>query len=139
MRERLRVALALAALTATGGNWAAPKPTPTATATKSAAAPARKLDLADTAAGTYQGDVISDARGSSQSDVTITVTRTAPNTVSVASSYGRLPTFTVRLTRAMQTIQQASGDNVFLLDLSRSPRHLDVTVDDASWSGEKQN
>ena len=108
-----------------------------ADARKTAAA-APKTDLADTAAGTYAGDVISDSRGSSQSDVTITVTKTAPNTVSVASSYPRLPTFTVRLTRAMQTIQAASGNNVFLLDLARTPRHLDVTVDGASWSGVKQ-
>ena len=28
--------------------------------------------------------------------------------------------------------------HVFLLDLSRSPRHLDITDDDASWSGDKQ-
>lgn len=102
------------------------------------ASKAPRLDLADTAAGTYSGDVISDARGSSQSDVTITVTKIAPNTVKVSSSYDRLPDFTVQLTRAMQTIQQRSGDNVFLLDLAKTPRHLDVTVDDASWSGDKQ-
>ncbi|HEX7917089.1 hypothetical protein [Rudaea sp.] len=100
----------------------------------------RRLDLADTAAGTYFGEVISDARGSSQSGVEITVRRIAPNTVSVTSSYPRLPAFTTRLTRAMQTIQHTGGDAsiVFLLDLSKSPRHLDVTVDDASWSGDKQ-
>ncbi len=107
------------------------------------AAPATKpapprVDLADTAAGTYRGDVISDARGSSHSDVTITVTKVGPGTVRVTSSYSRLPAFTVKLTRAMNTIQQASGNTVFLLDLSKTPRHLDVTVDDASWSGDKQ-
>ena len=100
----------------------------------------RRPDLADAAAGTYFGEVISDSRGSSQSGVTITVQRTAPNTVSVTSSYPRLPAFTTRLTRAMQTIQHTGGDAsiVFLLDLSKHPRHLDVTVDDASWSGDKQ-
>jgi len=97
-----------------------------------------KLDLADTVQGTYYGDVISDSRGSSRSDVTITVTKVSPNTVEVASSYGRLPHFTVRLTRAMRTIQQASGDNVFLVDQSSSPWRLDVTVDGASWSGERR-
>lgn len=100
----------------------------------------RRLDLADAAAGTYFGEVISDSRGASQSGVTITVERTAPNTVRVTSSYPRLPTFTTRLTRAMNTIQHSGGDAsiVFLLDLSKSPRHLDVTVDEASWSGDKQ-
>lgn len=111
-----------------------------AEATKPATGAAKKhvLDLADVAAGTYFGDVISDSRGSSQSDVTITVVKTGPNTVRVSSSYARLPTFTVRLTRAMQTIQQASGDTVFLIDQSKSPWSLDVTVDEASWSGTKR-
>lgn len=109
------------------------------TAPVSLSAQAKKpTDLADVAQGTYHGDVISDARGSSQSDVTITVTKTAPGTVEVTSSYPRLPKFTTRLTRAMQTIQQASGNTVFLLDLSRTPNRLDITVDDASWSGERQ-
>ena len=95
-------------------------------------------DLADTVEGTYYGDVISDSRGESQSGVTITVKKVAPNTISVSSSYARLPTFSVKLTRAMQTIQQARGDNVFLVDLAKSPWSLDVTVDEASWSGTKQ-
>ena len=94
-------------------------------------------DLADTVKGDYYGDIISDSRGSSQSDVTVTVTKVSRNTVKVVSSE-RLPAFTVHLTRAMQTIQQASGDNVFLVDQSKSPWSLDVTVDGASWSGTKQ-
>ena len=109
------------------------------------AAPAKKApdhppkpDLADTVQGSYYGDVISDSRGASRSSVTITVTKVAPNTVEVSSSYKRLPNYTVKLTRAMQTIQQASGDNVFLVDRSKTPWRLDVTVDGASWSGEKR-
>jgi hypothetical protein len=94
-------------------------------------------DLADTVKGEYFGDIISDSRGSSQSDVTVTVTKAGPNTVKVAASE-RLPTFTVHLTRAMQTIQQSNGDNVFLVDQSKSPWSLDVTVDGASWSGAKR-
>jgi hypothetical protein len=92
------------------------------------------VDLAAAVAGSYSGDIISDSRGSSLSGVTVTVTRVAPNTVSVAAS-SRLPTFAVKLTRAMSTIQQVSGDNVFLVDTSKSPWSLDVTVDGASWSG----
>ena len=109
-------------------------------AAKPGAPAARKPvpDLADAVQGTYQGDVISDSRGSSRSGVTVTVTKTAPNTVSVSSSYSRLPTYTVRLTRALRTIQQASGDNVFLVDQAKTPWSLDVTVDGASWSGVKR-
>ena len=99
----------------------------------------RPADLADTAAGTYTGDVISDSRGSSQSDVTLTVARIAPNKVTVSSSYARLPKFTVGLTRVAQTIQASGGYGTnFLLDLSRRPNRLDVNVDGASWSGSKQ-
>jgi hypothetical protein len=97
-----------------------------------------RLDLADTVQGTYFGDIVSDSRWSSHSGVTITVTKTAPNTVQVSSSYSRLPSFAVRLTRAMQTIQQASGGNVFLLEQSKSPWSLGVTVDGASWWGAKR-
>jgi len=104
------------------------------------AKPPTRPDLADAAAGEYAGDVISDARGSSHEGVRITVTRVGPNTVSVHADYPRLPTFTTRLTRAMQTIQN-TGPNapgtVFLLDLSKSPHGLDVTIDDASFSGAK--
>jgi hypothetical protein len=96
-----------------------------------------KPDLADVSAGSYHGDVISDARGSSRSDVTITVTKSGPNSVTVQSSYSRIPTRRFRLTRAMQTIQNAGGSEVFLLDTSKSPPSLDLTIDDASWSGTK--
>jgi hypothetical protein len=95
------------------------------------------LDLADIAAGVYHGDVISDARGAGRSRVTIVVTKSAPNTVTVTSDYGRLPPFTIRLTRAMNTIQQVGSSVVFLLDLSKGPYGLDITDDDASWAGSK--
>jgi hypothetical protein len=38
----------------------------------------------------------------------------------------------------MDTLQNASGNEVFLLDLSKSPRTLMVTVDEASWAGTKE-
>lgn len=94
-----------------------------------------RRDLADEAQGSYLGDVISDARGSSRSGVRITVAKVGPNRIKVTSDYARLPAFTVPLTKAMATIQNASGDHVFLLDLSKQPRTLNVTVDDASWAG----
>lgn len=101
------------------------------------AAPAHKPDLADRVAGTYNGDIISDARGSSKSGVTITVTRTGPNKVEVKSSHARIPTVTIPLEKAMDAILAASGPYVFLLDTVRSPGKLDLTIDDASWSGHR--
>jgi hypothetical protein len=98
-------------------------------------APARKGDLADRVAGTYKGAVVSDARGSSRDDVTITVTRTGPNRVEVKTDYARIPTVTIPLEKAMDAILAASGPSVFLLDTVRSPDRLDLTIDDASWSG----
>ena len=95
------------------------------------------MDLADVAAGVYYGSVISDARGAGRAGVRIIVTKTAPETVSVSSSYDRLPPFTIKLTRAMNTIQQVGTSVVFLLNLSKDPRGLDITDDDASWSGSK--
>ncbi len=99
------------------------------------AAPARKADLADRVAGTYKGDVASDARGSSRSNVTITVTRTGPDKVEIKSDYPRIPTVTIALEKAMDAILAANGPHVFLLDTVRSPDRLDLTIDDASWSG----
>ena len=98
-------------------------------------------DLADAAAGVYRGDVISDSRGSSRSDVTITITKTGPNTVQVVSSYSRLPTVSTRIERVMDTVQGTGAPTgpleVFLLNTANAPVRLDLTIDGASWSGEK--
>jgi hypothetical protein len=99
--------------------------------------PARQ-DLADIAQGNYSGDVISDARGASRSGVRIMVAKIGPNRVRISSDYPRLTTFEASLTRAMDTIQNQGGNQVFLLDLSRSPHSLHVTVDDASWAGARE-
>ena len=101
--------------------------------------PKRKPDLGDAAEGTYQGDVISDSKGSSKSDVTLTVTRIGKNLVRVTSDYPRLPVVEVPLTLAMGKILQARGDSVFLLDRSQSPAKLDVSFNnEVSWSGQRR-
>lgn len=97
----------------------------------------RKPDLADVSAGAYHGDIISDARGSSQSDIGVTVVRTGPNEIEVTCDCPRIPSRTFKLTRAMDTIQNVGGTEVFLLDLTNSPHRLDLTIDDASWSGHR--
>lgn len=105
----------------------------------SADPPKRKPDLADAAEGRYFGDVISDSKGSSQSDVTLTVTRVGPNLVRINTDYARLPVVQVPLTQAMGKILQARGDSVFLLDRSKAPAQLDVTfLGEVSWSGKRQ-
>ncbi|HVJ00965.1 MAG TPA: hypothetical protein VM662_02215 [Sphingomonas sp.] len=100
-------------------------------------------DLADAVAGTYFGDVASDARGSSRAGVTITVTKVGANTVRIDSDYARLPSVTTRLERVANTIQKAGTGagklDVFLLETSASPQKLSLTIDDASWYGEKRN
>jgi len=101
--------------------------------------PRRKPDLGDAAEGSYQGDVISDSKGSSRSGVTLTVTRIGKNLVRVTSDYPRLPVVEVPLTQAMGKILQARGDSVFLLDRSQTPARLDVSfLNEVSWSGQRR-
>ncbi|PKP87143.1 MAG: hypothetical protein CVT78_08400 [Alphaproteobacteria bacterium HGW-Alphaproteobacteria-17] len=104
--------------------------------TKPTTAP-RKADLADRVAGTYEGAIISDARGSSRDNVKVTVTRVGPNKVEIKSDYARIPIVTIPLEKAMDAILAASGPYVFLLDTVRSPDKLDLSIDDASWSGSR--
>ncbi len=98
----------------------------------------RKPDLADAVAGTYSGAVISDSKGSSRENVTLTLTRSGPNTVTVTSNYRRLPVINVPLEAVMGNIQHTSkADSVFVYN--RAKKQLDITfVMEASWSGFKQ-
>lgn len=99
----------------------------------------RKPDLGDAAAGTYFGDVISDSKGSSKSDVTLTVTRIGPNRVRVTSDYPRLPVVEVGLTRALDKILASGGSTTFLLDPKKDGARLDVSfLNEVSWSGTKR-
>lgn len=103
------------------------------------AAPKPKPDLADTVQGRYSGDVISDARGSSRTGVSVTITKAGPNRVTVAADYPRIPTRTFRLARVATTIQNVGGTEVFLFETAKSPRRLSLTIDDAAWSGTPNN
>jgi hypothetical protein len=99
----------------------------------------RHPDLGDVAEGRYFGDVISDSKGSSRSDVTLTVTRTGLNRVRIASDYPRLPVVEVTLQRALDKIVQSRGDTVFVFDSKQKPPKLDVSfLGEVSWSGSKQ-
>ena len=99
----------------------------------------RKPDLADASEGTYFGDVISDSKGSSKSDVTLTVTRIGPNRVRVTSDYSRLPTIEIGLEQAMGKILARGGNHVFLLDRKKDGTQLHVTFNhEVSWAGTKR-
>lgn len=99
----------------------------------------RQPDLGDVAEGRYFGDVISDSKGSSRNDVTLTVSRTGLNRVRITSDYPRLPVVEVSLQRALDKIVQSRGDTVFLYDWKKNPAKLDVSFsNEVSWSGTKQ-
>ncbi len=99
----------------------------------------RKLDLADAAQGTYAGNVISDSKGATKNDVTLTVTRIGENRVRITSDYPRLPTVEVGLTLAMGKILSGKGDTAFVLDRSAKPAKLDVSFhQEVSWSGTRR-
>lgn len=98
----------------------------------------RKPDLADVVAGTYEGAVVADTRGGSQSDVVITVRRVSKNVVEVSSDYARVPTVSIGLTRASDAILNAGGHNNFLIQQGRDPKRLDLSIDGATLIVHKQ-
>lgn len=103
--------------------------------------PTPRPDLADAVAGTYAGDVTSDSRGSSKNDVTLTVSKTAPNTVQVTSDYARLGTVTFALERMSNQMILAAGNTkaTFVYDPSKSPVRLDYSPDGTvAYAGNKQ-
>lgn len=104
-----------------------------------AAARERKPDLGDVVQGRYFGAVISDSKGSSREDVTLTLVRTGVDRVRIESDYPRLPVVELRLQRALDKIVQARGDTSFVYDWRSKPAKLDVSFNqDVSWSGTKQ-
>jgi Caspase domain len=93
-------------------------------------------DLATTLEGVWYGDVISDSKGSSRSDVMVTIRRTSRNTIAITSDYARLPAVTVTLTRALQTILAAEGDTVINYDTAKDTKELGITFKgEVAWSG----
>ncbi len=101
--------------------------------------PQRKPDLGDVVEGRYAGDVISDSKGSSHNDVTLTITRIGVNRVRIGSDYPRLPVVEVTLTRALDKIVQTRGNTAFVYDWAKKPARLDVSFNnEVSWSGTKQ-
>jgi hypothetical protein len=93
-------------------------------------------DLAATLEGVWYGDVISDSKGSTRSDVIVTIRRTSRNTIAITSDYARLPAVTVTLTRAMQTILAAEGHTIINYDLAKDAKQLGIVFEgEVAWSG----
>jgi len=83
----------------------------------------------------WYGDVIADSKGSSRSDVMVTIRRTSRNTIAITSDYARLPAVTVKLTRAMQAILAADGNTVINYDTAKEKELGIVFEGTAAWSG----
>ncbi len=94
--------------------------------------------LADSIAGTYYGDVVSDSQGSSQSDVTVAVTKIGARRVRVTSDYARLGTVEVDLTKAGSTILSSSHAVVLSLNLAERPPSLSYNPGEFAYYGKKR-
>ena len=96
-------------------------------------------DPADLVVGTYYGNVISDSKGSSLGDVTLTVTKLDKRTVRIMSDYPRMGTVDVPLTRIGNKIFNASGHTVLILDLEQYPPRLEYNpYGEVAYAGSKQ-
>jgi hypothetical protein len=107
-------------------------------AAERAEGPRAHADLADAVVGTYFGAVVADSKGSSRSDVTVTISKVNPRRVRITSDYERLGTVEVELTRAGHSILSAGGDAVLVLDVEKNPPHLDYNPGGVAYGGEKQ-
>jgi len=81
-------------------------------------------ELAELVIGNYHGDVIADSKGSSRSDIVVTVAKIDRSKVRIASDYQRMGTIEIALTRTGNQIINAGGDTTFMVDLDRSPPTL---------------
>jgi len=104
-------------------------PATTIAAPSEVAAQKRKPDLADIAAGTYEGAVVADARGSSGTQVVVTVKRVAKNVIELSCDYARVPTVRLPLMRAMDAILNNGGHDNFLIEQGKDPKRLDLSID----------
>ena len=121
------------------GAWRATAPTPVAPAQSGAPPASTAAALADLAAGTYDGEVTADSRGSSRSDITLTVTKVDKHAVRVTSDNRKMGTVDVTLTRADNKILSADGDSPFMLDLGQNPPVLEFAPhNELAYRGRKR-
>lgn len=111
---------------------------PPAGAAGAAGAPPESAGVADAAVGTYHGDVISDSQGSSQTDVTVTITKLDKRTVRVTSDYRRLGAADVEITGSGDLIMSKGADVVLLLDLKESTPRLEYNPGGVAYVGRRR-
>ena len=130
MRSILAASMIAMALTGAGLAGAA------AAAPRRVAVPEKRPDLADALAGTWDGAVISDARGSSHNPVRLVLTRVGRNLIQVDSDYPRIATSQIPLSAASDAILSATPKYTVFYKRGR-PNHLDLSLDDATWAGDR--
>lgn len=81
-------------------------------------------DLADKAAGTYRGTIVSNREEATHSDTTVMITRLAQDRVRVSSRNARLGSVEIQLKRKEKQIVHDGGDTPFALDLDSNPPML---------------
>ena len=114
------------------GPWRSTTPTPISPGDRSEASTPSEGEkphsagtgLADLVIGTYFGDVMADSKGSSRSNIDVTITKLDRYTVRVTSDYYRFGTVDVRLKRIDNKIFNDGGDSVFEVDLDQNPATL---------------
>ena len=78
-------------------------------------------------AGRYMGSVVSDSKGSSRSDIAVTITALGTNKVRLSSPYERMGTLDIEVTRVGNQVLNAGGDTPFIVDLGAKPPTLSVS------------
>ena len=95
-------------------------------------------ELADLVVGTYFGNISSDSKGSSRSDVFVTVTKLGRTAIQVTSDNARIGTFDVDLTRIGENLFNVGGDSVFIAYIAKHPPEVLLTArGEVSYSGRK--
>lgn len=100
----------------------------TLTAATSATASQRATGLADVVAGVYHGAITQALQGGSRAGVTCVVTSVAPSAVEVGCDDPRVARVRIPLARYGGSIQNAGGRSTFLVETSRDPRRLDLSI-----------
>ena len=96
-------------------------------------------ELADLVAGTYLGNISSDSKGNSRSDVFVNVTRLDRTKVRVTSDNARIGTFEVDLTRIGDNLFNVGGDSTFIAYTSKNPPEVVLTArGEVSYGGTKR-
>ncbi|HEV2801725.1 MAG TPA: toll/interleukin-1 receptor domain-containing protein [Pyrinomonadaceae bacterium] len=95
-------------------------------------------EIADSVVGTYYGDVVADSKGSSQTDVTVTITKLGARRVMITSDYERLGTAELELSRSGNAIVGNGGEATLSVDMDKTPPRLDYNPGGVVYAGEKR-